>query len=362
MRRFVLRLVLLTCGRARRDAGPGEAESVPPLADLDAYVARVDEGLRCPGIAVAVVKDGRVVIEKGYGVKRLGASGSRRCRHPLRHRLEHEGLHRGRPGPARGRRQARLGRPGDAAPSGLRDVRPVRVAGDDGPRPGHPPRGPRARRGRPPVVAADDLHARRDRGGVRYVKPASSFRSRYAYNNVLYVVAGEVVAAVIGRRWDDFVRERIFSPLGMSRTHHERRRLPRQRGRGPPRGGGGGGPVAVMSFDNVGPAGGRSTPRASDMARWVEVLLECGGGGGARRRDVPAAPESIPRDVVGPDGARIARPAPGPRGPQADFAAYGLGFGLRDYRGRKWCATPAGCPATSRRWRSSRRSASGWWS
>ena len=48
------------------------------------------------------------------------------------------------------------------------------------------------------------------------MKPASSFRSRYAYDNLLYVAAGQIIPAVTGKSWDEFVRERIFDPLGMT--------------------------------------------------------------------------------------------------------------------------------------------------
>ena len=51
---------------------------------------------------------------------------------------------------------------------------------------------------------------------VRYLPPRWSFRSHYGYQNILYLVAGQVVAAVTGRSWDEFVRERIFVPLGMT--------------------------------------------------------------------------------------------------------------------------------------------------
>ena len=147
-------------------AVPGAAAppSGPALAALDADVERARREFEIPGVALAVVKDGRVVIAKGYGVKRLGASGSRGRRHPLRHRLEHEGLHRGRPGPARRRRQALLGRPRDPAPSVVPDVRPLRIAGDDDPRPADPPQRPGARRGRPPLLPAVHLHAEGNRG------------------------------------------------------------------------------------------------------------------------------------------------------------------------------------------------------
>src|SRR5207237_10783494 len=53
---------------------------------------------------------------------------------------------------------------------------------------------------------------------IRFAKPASSFRSAYAYDNVLYIVAGEIVPAVAGMSWDDFVTRRILTPLGMSET------------------------------------------------------------------------------------------------------------------------------------------------
>jgi len=53
---------------------------------------------------------------------------------------------------------------------------------------------------------------------LRYLRPGSSFRSAYAYQNVTYLVAGEIIEAITGHTWDDFIRERIFSPLGMNRT------------------------------------------------------------------------------------------------------------------------------------------------
>ena len=57
---------------------------------------------------------------------------------------------------------------------------------------------------------------------LRFIKPATSFRSAYAYDNLLYLVAGQVIPAVTGKSWDDFVRERIFTPLGMTQHVHRR--------------------------------------------------------------------------------------------------------------------------------------------
>lgn len=53
---------------------------------------------------------------------------------------------------------------------------------------------------------------------LRFLKPASSFRSEYAYNNLMFVVAGEVVARVSGLSWQEFVEQQMFKPLGMTTT------------------------------------------------------------------------------------------------------------------------------------------------
>ncbi len=53
--------------------------------------------------------------------------------------------------------------------------------------------------------------------GLAHLKPAGSFRADYAYDNLLYVVAGEVAAAAAGKPYATLVREQLFQPLGMAR-------------------------------------------------------------------------------------------------------------------------------------------------
>ncbi len=53
---------------------------------------------------------------------------------------------------------------------------------------------------------------------LQYLKPATDFRSHYAYDNILYLVAAELVARVSGLSWGDFLTEKIFKPLGMTGT------------------------------------------------------------------------------------------------------------------------------------------------
>ena len=50
---------------------------------------------------------------------------------------------------------------------------------------------------------------------IRYLKPVSSFRSEFAYQNITYLVAGEIVQALTGQSWDNFVAQHVFAPLGM---------------------------------------------------------------------------------------------------------------------------------------------------
>ncbi|MGJ7903337.1 serine hydrolase domain-containing protein, partial [Lysobacter sp. 1R34A] len=58
---------------------------------------------------------------------------------------------------------------------------------------------------------ADILH------GLRYLKPLHSFRSRYDYDNLLYIVAGEVAAAAGGAPYETLLQREVFAPLGLSR-------------------------------------------------------------------------------------------------------------------------------------------------
>ncbi len=53
---------------------------------------------------------------------------------------------------------------------------------------------------------------------IRFLKPISGFRTKYDYDNLLYVIAGEVVAKVSGMSWCDFVENRIMKPIGMTHS------------------------------------------------------------------------------------------------------------------------------------------------
>ncbi len=54
---------------------------------------------------------------------------------------------------------------------------------------------------------------------MRLIKPAYSFRSSFTYQNLMYMLAGEVIHKVSGKPWNEFITQRIFTPLGMTHTY-----------------------------------------------------------------------------------------------------------------------------------------------
>jgi CubicO group peptidase (beta-lactamase class C family) len=54
---------------------------------------------------------------------------------------------------------------------------------------------------------------------VRFLEPSWSFRSRFGYQNLMFLAAGEVLETLSGKSWDEFVDERIFTPLGMTASN-----------------------------------------------------------------------------------------------------------------------------------------------
>ncbi|HZW02523.1 MAG TPA: serine hydrolase, partial [Anaerolineaceae bacterium] len=167
---------------------------------------------------------------------------------------------------------------------------------------------------------------------LRYLPPAASFRSRFAYQNVTFLVAGQIVQAITGQSWDQVVCERIFQPLGMTRSttsvpallERDNVAQPHARIRAAVR------PVPIRSHDNVGPAASINTS-AIELAQYA--LLHLGRGATAGRQlfseqrsaELWSAQTAIPIEPPHPALQRL----------QPRFYAYGLGWYLRDYRSRK---------------------------
>src|SRR5229473_2999061 len=185
-------------------AGTAFAQNAPP-ADLDAYVARVLKTFDVPGLSVAIVKDGKVVVAKGYGVRKLGdaapvdentlfgiGSNTKAFTSAVLASLVDEGkiswddpVYQRLPG-------FQMYDPYVAHEMTVRDLLFWPHT----------------------TFTRDDIIYR-----LRFMKPASSFRSRFAYDNLMYIAAGQIIPAVTGKSWEDTIRERILVPLGMNTTN-----------------------------------------------------------------------------------------------------------------------------------------------
>jgi CubicO group peptidase (beta-lactamase class C family) len=173
---------------------------------------------------------------------------------------------------------------------------------------------------------------------IRYLKPAHSFRASYDYDNVLYIAAGQLLEAVSGQRWEDFVQQRILNPLGMRDTQvsidanvADQVSL-HAKISGPVRGSGPQSVLAnVMSGDAFAPAGALMSS-ADDMGKWLQVQLDHGVMPDGKPLFTPAASTALwtPHTLIpispGPPSLALAEP---------QFLAYALGFEVRDYRGHK---------------------------
>ncbi|MCU0622090.1 MAG: serine hydrolase, partial [Gemmatimonadales bacterium] len=178
---------------------------------------------------------------------------------------------------------------------------------------------------------------------LRYIEPATSFRSAYAYDNVLYAVAGEVIERVDGRSWEAFVEQEILARVGMSAstvrdTDKEREGLDMASGHA--RVEGRLQPVKPYASDNTNPAGGVNAG-AADMARWLLVMADSGRLADGSRLYSPATARQL-WQVVTPIPTGPAPPHLAPL--SANFNGYALGLNMRDFRGRKVATHTGGLP------------------
>lgn len=299
-----------------------------PGADFDEYVNKAIKDWSVPGVAIAIVKDDRIVFAKGYGVRELN-----------------------KPAPVDENTLFAIGSSSKAftAMSIAMLVDQGKLKWDDPATkylPGFQLFDPYSTR----ELTVMDLVTHRSglaRGDrlwyaseydrdeilrrVRFLKPSWSLRARFGYQNIMYLAAGQIIPSVTGKTWDDFVRERIFNPLGMTSTSTSIRALAGANNVATPhskiddkvRA------IAWRNIDNIAPAGSINS-NVQDMAQWVRLNL----GDGTYQKKPVLNSKSIkdmqtPHTIVGLEGPR------GSLYPEAHFLTYGLGWFLSDYRGRK---------------------------
>lgn len=297
--------------------------------EIDSLVERTLRAFDVPGIAVCVIKDGKVVHSKGYGVRSLDtklpvdentlfgiASNSKAFTTAALGMLVDEGKLRWDDKVRKYIPEFKLYDPYVTEEFTIRDLLCHRSglglgAGDLMFFPDSSD-----------FTIPDIIH------NLQFLKPVTSFRSTYAYDNNLYIVAGEVVARVSGMSWEDFIEKRIMAPLGMTHSAASYDRLHDSSdvidGHAPVDG-----TVRVIarSRSKVDHAAGGIYSCISDLSKWVELHLDSG--------------------KYGPDSARLfsravwhERWAPqtilrvnGPGVYNTHFAGYALGFVVNDVHG-----------------------------
>jgi CubicO group peptidase (beta-lactamase class C family) len=333
LKRIAITLVILSTKVILPAQTVGPVTSPP--ADLDNYVASSMKTFDVPGMAVAIVKDGKVLVAKGYGVRKLGEST------PV-----DEFTLFGIGSNTKAFTTAALATLVDQGKLSWDDPVYQRLPGFVmyDPYVSHEMtiRDLLTHRSGMGLGEGDLLfwpHSTYTREEViyklRFMKPASSFRSHYAYDNLLYMTAGQIIPAVTGASWDDYVRQRIFAPLGMSHSNLTNAGIKPTDDVAFPHSHVGTDKLQVIHFevlDNAAPAGAINSC-AADMAKWVQLQLN---RGKFVDREGRLFSEQRSREMWSPQTILpIGDPPPGLAGLKANFADYALGWGLHDYHGRK---------------------------
>jgi CubicO group peptidase (beta-lactamase class C family) len=163
---------------------------------------------------------------------------------------------------------------------------------------------------------------------LRFLPQVSEFRTKYDYDNNLYIVAGEVVARVSGISWDEFVEKNIFNPLGMGTTAGSYERLSSYQdvidGHAPVNG-----EVQVIPRNTlrVGHAAGGIYSNINDLSKWLICLMNKGVSAEGKRilSDATVKEMWTPQTIL---------PVYNPGVYNVHFNSYGLGFFLSDVLGK----------------------------
>ena len=318
------------------------------LARFDAFVESVQKQFDVPGVAVAIVKDGQIVLERGYGVRELGkparvdahtmfaiASNTKAFTAAALNMLQDEGKLKTSDRVIDHLPWFRMSDPYVTREMRIRDLL--------------------AHRSGLSLGAGDLLYwpttsytTREVAERLKDVPLTGGFREQYAYDNILFGVAQLVVEEASGMPFKQFLDRRIFQPLGMAETRynsddlkpgdnvatgHAKFDFRDLR------------PVGVTSWRNVSGAGGLYSS-VHDIARWMNVQLAGGvyaGSGESAKRLFSEARQREMWTVLTPIPVGKSS-VPGLAAMTPNFMGYGQGWNLSDYAGERLVWHTGGWP------------------
>ncbi|UCF20553.1 MAG: serine hydrolase [Gemmatimonadota bacterium] len=333
MRKILAVLVLVLLAAAGVGVANGAAQapqrtevqsSAATAEDLDAFISGVVTESGLPGLAIAVVKDGEVILSKGYGYRDLDGqlpvtSSTLFAIGSITKSFTVTVL-------------------GMLADEGKLDWDvPVRtylpdfrlqddVAGER-----MTPRDLVTHRSGLPrhdlLWYGSDLTRREMYERLRYLEPSKDFRQVFQYQNLMFMTAGYLAGQIAGTGWEELVRERVFQPLGMLRSNfsvHDSQKsddfaYPYVRLGDEVR------QVDFRNLDEIGPAGSINSS-VEEMIRYVQLHIEKGKHGGEQLLSQSNA-EQMQTPQMAIQGAIQYE--------ELGHSAYGMGLVVSSYRGKK---------------------------
>ena len=299
-----------------------------PAQAFDEYVNKAMKDWEVPGLAIAIIKDDKIVLAKGYGVRELGkpaavdentmfaiGSSSKAFTATALAMLIDEGKLKWEDPATKYLPGFQLFDPYSTRELTVSDLITHRSGLARGDMLWYAS----------PYDRAEVLRR------VRYLKPTWSLRARFGYQNIMFLAAGQIIPAVTNKTWDDFLKERIFTPLGMKSTVTSIKSLANSPDVASPHSkiDDKVQPVAWRNIDNIAPAGSINS-NVVDMAQWLRLHLGAGTYQNQKILSAAAMKEMhSPQTVIRIEGnnERLY--------PEAHFLNYGMGWFLSDYRGRK---------------------------
>ena len=294
---------------------------------LDTYINRALTNSRIPGAAVCIVKDGRIVLMRGYGIKELGVPS----------KVDQNTLFM-------------IGSNTKAFTATiLAMLQEQKKLSLDEKVTKYIPEFKLESAPATQLVTVRDLLCHRigfgtfqgdftywtsslTRGEViekmGHIKAQYPFRAKWGYTNAAFLTAGEIIPRVSGKTWEQYVKENIFAPLGMSNTLALSADFPKSINKASAHTIVDGRLMAITfpQIDNLAPAASISSS-AQDMSKWMLALLDNGKVG--NRQVIPAAAiedTRQPQDIV-TSGQHL--------NGESFFELYGLGWFLEDYAGKR---------------------------
>jgi CubicO group peptidase (beta-lactamase class C family) len=162
---------------------------------------------------------------------------------------------------------------------------------------------------------------------IQFLKPVSGFRTKYDYDNLLYVIAGEVIVRVSGKSWDDFIEQRIMAPLQMDHSAATWKRLKDTTNTIAPHVPTGGKLQVIPRYTNqIFDAAAGIYTSVNDLSKWVIMQLNNGkyGDGKSLFSEAQHTEMWSPQTIL---------PLKNTKPYKTLFKSYGLGWQLADING-----------------------------